>query len=176
MSFELDKDEYVVYEARRNWAAIWGRSVALLFSVLIPLIVVSAIGSLDTVKIVVQNGNPDSFFMVLIFSWVFIVWNLLFVLWTDHYLDILVITNKHLIDIEQKGIFAREVSVIQLNKIQDITTDVHGFIPTVVGFGIIKIQSAGTGKEFMIHNINHPEYVRTKIKQAISGEIPEEQK
>src|SRR4051812_49369848 len=35
--------------------------------------------------------------------WVLIVWIIIFIAWTDFYLDAWIITNKRLIDIEQKG-------------------------------------------------------------------------
>lgn len=174
MSFELDKDEYVIYEARRNWVVLWGKTVGIIFSILIPILVFSIFLALKD-----QAGTTQEdqyLFMILLLSWLFVVWNFLFVAWTDFYLDILIITNKHLIDIEQKGIFSREVSILQLNKIQDITTEVSGFVPTVIGYGDLHIQSAANDKEFVIKNIDKPILVRSKIKEAISGEVPIEEK
>ncbi len=169
MSFNLDKDENVVYEARRNWFYVWARSVTVFFSILVPIVLFAIFKSVDFIKI---EGNSDALFMILILVWFFVAWNIIFIFWTNHFLDILVITNKHLIDIEQKGIFSREVSVIQLSKIQDITTDVNGFIPTIMSFGDLSIQSAGSHTRFVIKDLDNPDFVRSKIKQAISGEVP----
>lgn len=168
MSFKLDKDEFVVFESRRSWYAVWGKTMGLIFSILIPLILFSLFESLNEIQF---SGDKSALLTAFVLIWVFIIWNFLFLLWTDHYLDIVVITNKNLIDVEQKGIFAREISILELSKIQDITTDVGGFIPTVLGFGDIHIQSAGTSKEFLIKNIANPDVVRNKIKEACSGEV-----
>jgi uncharacterized membrane protein YdbT with pleckstrin-like domain len=172
MSISLDKDEYVIYEARRSWFVLWNKTVGLFFSILIPIVLFSLISAIEFNFVLI---NKDTLFIVCLLSWIFIVWNLLFVAWTDHYLDVLVITNKHLIDIEQKGVFSREISVLQLDKIQDVTTEINGFINTVIGYGDLHIQSAGNDKEFTLKNIANPNLVRSKIKQAISGEVSEGQ-
>lgn len=172
MSFELDKDEFVVYEARRSWIIIWWQVTVLSFSLVLPVIVVSFLNSIGGIFIA---GNVNALFMIFLLTWCFMVWNLMFVAWTDHYLDILIVTNKNLIDIEQKGLFAREVSVLQLDKIQDITSSINGFTETVLGYGDLHIQSAGNDKEFVLKKINNPNLVRSKIKEAISGEVPREE-
>ncbi len=168
MSFKLDIDEHIIFQVRRSWFVLFEKTIALIFSILIPLILMSFVETTNTIKI---GGNKEFFLMILMLSWIFVVWNLIFVVWTDYYLDIFVITNKHLIDIEQKGLFRREVSILNLKNIQDITTDITGLIATIIGFGDLKIQSAGSRREFIIKEINKPEMVRTKIKEAISGEI-----
>lgn len=171
MSFELDKNEYIIFEARRSWFVLWSRTIGWLFSILAPVVIISI---LQSFKAEIFIGNANALFMVLIFSWVFIVWNVVFIEWTNHYLDLLIVTNKHLIDIEQHGLFSREVSVMSLEKIQDVTTDVRGFVPTVLGFGDLHIQTAGTEREFWLRLVDNPNYVRSKIKQAISGEVSQE--
>lgn len=172
MSFHLDKDEYVVFESRRSWFVLWSKTIGVIFSILIPVILFSAITAFPDINL---GPHQSYIFMIFLLSWVFIVWNLIFVAWTDYWLDILIITNKNLIDIEQKGIFAREISVLQLDKIQDTTTEIHGFVATVLGYGDLRIQSAGNDKEFVLKNVDNPNIVRAKIKEAISGEVPNEE-
>lgn len=172
MAFTLDKNEHVFHEERRSWFVLWVRTVAWIFSILIPIIIFSVIESLDFVQV---DGNKDAFLMIFLLTWIFFVWNGIFIIWTDYYLDVFVITNKNLINIEQKGFFSREVAVLSLNKIQDITTELHGFIQTAINYGDIRVQSAGKEKEFVLHDINRPEFVRSKIKEAISGQISGEE-
>lgn len=167
MSFHLDKDEYVVHEARRSWVIVFGETIGLIFSILIPLFIYTLFESIATVQI---SGNQTAFFMIIMFSWIFVVWNIIFLIWSEHYLDIMVITNKNLIDIEQKGIWSREVSILSLDKIQDVTTEVDGFVPTVLGFGDIHIQTAGIEKEVVVKKINNPNFVRSKIKEVCDKE------
>ena len=119
MSFKLNKDEYVIYEARRNWVVLFSKTIAWIFSILIPILIFSVFQSTNLISF---GPKEDTLLMVFVMSWFFVVWNFVFTTWTDHFLDILIITNKHLVDIEQKGLFAREISVINLENIQDVTT------------------------------------------------------
>jgi hypothetical protein len=165
MSLHLDKDEFVILEARKSWLILFGETAGLIFSILIPIFVFSLIESIQSMEVV---GNQQAFFMIITLSWIFVIWNLVFLLWSNHYLDILIITNKHLIDIEQKSIWVREVSVMDLEKIQDVTTEITGFVATVVGFGDIHIQTAGYQREFIVRGINNPNVVRAKINETKS--------
>lgn len=171
MSFELDKDEYIIYEARRSWIVLFSQTIGWIFSILVPLIFFSAIQSSDSIQFA---GNENALLMIFLLSWVFVVWNAIFVIWTDYYLDILVITNKNLIDIEQKGLFTRDIAIVNLSNVEDVTTVVDGLVATLGLFGDLKIQSAGSETEFVLKKIHNPIFVRSKIREAISGDVPRE--
>lgn len=169
MSFELDKDENIIFEARRSWFVLWSRIFWWIFSLIIPIIIFSVLSGIESFSF---GPKENYFFMIIMLSWIFIIWNYIYIALTDHFLDILVITNKNIIDIEQKGLFSREISVISIAEIQDITTNIDGFIETLIGYGTLTIQSAGSNREFIVKNLHNPTEVRSKIKQAISGNIP----
>ena len=65
-----------------------------------------------------------------------------FVLWTDYYLDVWLITTERLIDIQQRGLFDRTISELSLNNVQDVTIEIRGIIPTLLKFGNLKVQTA----------------------------------
>jgi len=73
------------------------------------------------------------------------------------------LTNKRVVDIEQKGMFSREVSTLRLDRIQDITVGVHGLIQTFLNFGEIHVQTAGQEREFVVRGLKNPH----KLKNAI---------
>lgn len=74
----------------------------------------------------------------------------LFLVWMDQYLDMWIITTERVIDIEQSGLFSREISEIPIKHVQDVTIEVHGLIETFLKFGTIRIQTAGE-REFRIN-------------------------
>lgn len=90
-------------------------------------------------------------------------WIFLFTAFLDYYLDFWVITNDRLLNIEQKGIFSRTVSEMDLYKIQDATSEVQGILATLFGFGNIHIQTAGEEKRFELRQIPAPHEVRKLI-------------
>lgn len=91
------------------------------------------------------------------------VWIVAFTIWLDYYLDIWIITDQRVIDVEQVGLFSRVVSEVDLEKIQDVTSEVHGALSTIFGFGDIYIQTAAEEKRFKMKSVPHPVTTRREI-------------
>lgn len=68
----------------------------------------------------------------------------------------LVITNEHIVDIRQIGIFNRTVSTLRLEDIQDVTAKVHGPTQTIFQYGTLNIQTAGSRANFILNYIAEP--------------------
>ena len=91
------------------------------------------------------------------------LWFLFFVIWIDYYFDVWIVTNERIINIEQKGLFTRVVSELELEKIQDVTTDVRGIIPTFLNYGHLLIQTAAEKERFKFRNVPDPYAVKDLI-------------
>lgn len=91
------------------------------------------------------------------------LWILLYGYWLDYYLDVFVITNKRIVDIEQSGLFGRTVSEERLYRIQDVTSESHGIIPTMLHYGNVYVQTAGKKERFIFPQVSHPELVARQI-------------
>ena len=102
-------------------------------------------------------------FLLLTLIYYLFLWLFSFIVWIDYYYDIWLITDQRLIDIEQKGFFSRTVSELDLRRIQDITSEVHGVVSTLFEFGSIHIQTAGEREKFVMESIPHPVTIRRKI-------------
>lgn len=88
------------------------------------------------------------------------IWLLFFFSIIDYFLDIWVITDKRIIDIQQNGFFSRAISEQMISKIQDISSDTHGFWPTVWKYGNLTVQTAAETNKFYFEEISNPEEVR----------------
>ena len=91
------------------------------------------------------------------------IWLYGFMLWIDYFFDIWIITSERIINIEQKGMFARKASELRFQKIQDITTEVSGFMPTIFNYGDVRIQTAGENEEFIFRTIPDPYNIKNII-------------
>lgn len=80
------------------------------------------------------------------------------------YYNSFVITNKRIIDIDQRGLFERIVSEAPYEKIQDVSYRLKGIFQTLLRYGNIHIQTAGATAVIEIRNIKNPE----KIQELIS--------
>lgn len=94
-----------------------------------------------------------------------IIWIIFFLIWVDYYFDVWIVTTRRIINVEQKGLFSREVSELKLEKIQDISTEVLGVIPTFLNYGDVYIQTAAEQERFLFRRVPDP----YRIKDIIMG-------
>lgn len=148
----LAEGEKVLYEARRHWYVLFVESF---FTAILFLIPWAVFFGLDVFDVSLSGGEGTLLFFVSTL-WLFITWMIFMVIWTNYYLDVWLVTNKRVIDIEQHGLFSRDLSEFRLDRIQDVTIEVKGIVPTLLHFGDIHVQTAGEGREFTIKGIPHP--------------------
>lgn len=144
-------------EFRRHWIALFAESFPLFILAILPLIIwPGIILSLDAAYL--DKIEPLMFFLTS--AWLLFIWVVFFTFWTNYYLDVLVITDKRVVDIEQYSFFSREVSECRLERIQDISVEVHGVLATALRFGNLHIQTAGETIEFIIKNVPNPYHAK----------------
>lgn len=97
---------------------------------------------------------------LVVSAYLLFIWLLFFFSMIDYILDIWVITDRRIIDVSQNGFFSRKISEQMLSKIQDITSDTHGFWPTIWKYGDLTVQTAAQEKRFYFEEIPDPEGVR----------------
>lgn len=81
----------------------------------------------------------------------------------DYYLDITIVTNDRIIDIEQRGIFGRQISELDLARVQDVNSEVKGIVASIFNYGLVEIQTAGDEANFEMHDAHDPHGVRQRI-------------
>jgi len=95
------------------------------------------------------------------------IWLFAFHSFVDYYLDVWIVTNERIINIEQKGLFARVVSEQRLFRIQDITSELKGFFSTLLDYGTVYIQTAGEQQRFIFKQVPAPYRVARKIGKIV---------
>ena len=162
----LSSDEKIIFKIRKHWLTITISALGFLGLAVVPLIIDSTVGfNLSFLPITFSESvktHISAFFYLL---WLLAMWVGFFSAWTDYYLDVWQVTDRRIIDIEQKGFFSRDEAMIRFENIQDITIDTHGFFATVFDFGDLRVQSAGERREFIIKNAAHPEAMKKKIQE-----------
>ncbi len=79
------------------------------------------------------------------------------------HLDLWIVTNDRLLDMEQKGLFHRTISEVDLYQIQDASSEVHGVFPSIFHYGNIILQTAATVPKFTFKNVSNPDQLREEI-------------
>lgn len=161
-----ERGEHVVLFLRRYWIDL---AVSFIFAAIM-LVVPIVLG------IAFRAGGIDPFASafwgpattLLLSSYLFVVLIITLTQITDYVLDIWIVTNERIINIEQHGLFRRNVSEMRLNQIQDITSETHGFLETFLTYGDVTIQTAGERLQFHFKNIDNPDDVKLTIARLVS--------
>jgi len=88
------------------------------------------------------------------------IWLFFFFSFIDYYLDVWVITNKRIIDVDQRGFFSRVISEQKIVNMQDVTSEAHGVMATIFKFGDVHVQTAGAKSRFVFEEVPSPEGIR----------------
>lgn len=170
--FALTENEVIIRTIRKHWFYPLLHSLNAAFLFLIPTsLVLFLLGKKITyqeITITLTFGKP-SFLVFGIALWGLILWLRYFSFWTDHHLDGWILTNKRVIDVEQRGFFRREVASFRLERLQDVTTEVKGIIATFLDFGDVHVQTAGADKEFILRMAPKPKEIKAVIMEQYSN-------
>jgi len=153
-------DEKILLVLHRHWFDVVSQFLLIFFMLL--FFFVTLIG-VPLFAPALSEGPAQNLFYFLENLFFMIIWVVSFVIWIDYYFDIWVVTDRRIVNIEQKGLFVREISELHLEKIQDITVDIRGMIPTFLNFGDLLVQTAGKEEKFLFHFIPQPEDVKDLI-------------
>jgi hypothetical protein len=156
------KGETILLLLRRHWFILFMRLFFVIISIIALVIVYLLFGDLNS------NFQESALYNLLVFGEslaTLFLWNFFFILWIDYYLDVWIVTDERIINIEQKGFFNRNISELKLTKIQDVTSEINGFIPTVLNYGNICVQTAGEVERFTFQQIPNPNHVKNVIVQ-----------
>ena len=147
--FTLHENEKILLEVRKHWFMIAAPSLSFIVLIFVPIIALSFLPAIEQ-AIPLPISAPFVYFILTLYSMVVVL--LFFLMWTNYYLDMWIITSERIVDIEQHGLFQREIAEIPLSRVQDVTIEIHGIIETFLKFGTIRIQTAGE-REFFIRGV-----------------------
>lgn len=165
-NLHLEQCEDVIIEVRKHWIVFVGVVMAIIFVAVLPAIafILLRVFFPDLLINIKISGNKEALILFFYTLWILFLWISLFIEWTKYYLDVWYVTEKRIIIVDQKNIFHREVSNVRFEKIQDVTLEVQGFIPTLLKFGNVRVQTASeNSQEFFMNSVRHPEIVRKVI-------------
>lgn len=78
----------------------------------------------------------------------------IFVNWVNDELDILILTNKRIIALEQIRFLDRKLSQASIDQVQEVNASTSGFLGNVLHYGNLSIQTAGDASDFHLSQIS----------------------
>ena len=80
-----------------------------------------------------------------------------------NYLNIQIVTDQHIVDINQLGLFSRKISELSLSEIQDISATKRGIFESFYDYGDICVQTAGEKPNFNFERVPDPDGLSQRI-------------
>jgi len=153
--------EKIILVSHRHWFNIAIQFIYIVGILLFLILIYSAFGiffpEAERNTVLILNLALISFLMLL---WLFVC-----VTWIDYYLDVWIITDRRVVNVEQKGLFSREVSELEHIRVQDVTTEVKGFFATFFNYGDVHVQTAAETSRFIFRSVSNPYAIKNLIMQ-----------
>ncbi|MFH0968905.1 MAG: PH domain-containing protein [Patescibacteria group bacterium] len=168
---EIQEKENIIKIVHRHWFNIATQFVVILIMAVFLVLAsaflpefVPALKERNLGKLILFGEN-----VIAIFIWMYA-----FFIWIDYYFDIWIITDERIINIEQKGLFVRSMSEVKYSRIQDVTAEEKGVIPTMLDYGDVFIQTAAETERFVFRQVPNPYELKDMIMNMQKEQIKEE--
>jgi hypothetical protein len=171
---ELEPGEEVIRAVRKHWFVLGLTLLPLLLLAWVPTLILPALALVSNqVPGVAQlpiASLANSPYVRLVYGlYLLMLWSAAFNTITRYYLNEWIITTKRIVEIHQFGFFSREVSDLFLTKIQDVDVNIDGIFGTLLSYGQLEVQSAGSTEHFIMDDIPYPNQLRDDIMDAVGG-------
>lgn len=173
--FELEHGESTRLSVRKHWIVFTVELLPFLIFAFIPFVIQYGAGMLaaanSTFLPYVDSLSLANPWVRFTFGmWWLLMWTGAFNTFTKYYLDVWIITTQRIIDVHQLGFFRRTVTSFLLSRVQDVTTSVDGFLPTLFHYGSLRVETAGDASEnFSMDGIPHPEELRNLVLREVES-------
>ncbi len=134
------ENEKVVLFIRKHWISFIPVLLLITMMIILPIFAYFAITKTLSIEL-----SPFVLKEVILgySGYVLLVITFYLVGWIDYYFDVLIVTNERLVNIEQNGLFNRHISELDLLRIQNVSSNIKGIVPTIFNYGSMIVQTAG---------------------------------
>lgn len=149
-------NEKIVIVVREHWFLLASKIVLIVILSLLPLIFklllvdTAYLDTSNTAGAIVSTISAV-YYLVLLLS--------LFVVFVLYYLNLHIVSENRIVDIDQTGILFREVSELNIETIEDVTSQTKGVIGNILNYGTVYVQTAGATERFEFDNVPNPESI-----------------
>ena len=158
--FDLQRGERTLRALKRHWMWLWPMTIFFAAVAVIPILIVWWLLGLINVQ-----DDIGGWFWIPAGLW-FLFWLVrAFLNFYRYDNDVWVITNQRIIDSFKRHPFSQTISTADLVNITDMTVQKHGIFETMLKYGDVVCQTAGSGakSEFRMIGVPNPEAVQLFI-------------
>ena len=170
---QLESGEKIIKAVRKHWFVLLLTLLPLILLAWLPALILPFLSYIihltpSTVAIPEVSLENSPFVRLGYGLWLLMLWSAAFNIITRYYLNEWIVTSTRIISIHQFGFFSREISSLLLIKVQDVNVQVDGIFGTLLSYGQLEVQSAGTAEHFIMDDIPDPNGLRDSIMKEIA--------
>lgn len=80
----------------------------------------------------------------------------------------LIVTDLHVTEVQQLGLFNRKVSELSMANVEDVTANTEGILPTIFNYGTLTVETAGEQHNFVFKFCPNPNAYAKALQDARS--------
>lgn len=108
---------------------------------------------------------PSGYKFIAFLFWYLFTFIYAFENFLSWYFNVFILTEERVFDIDFYNLLVKEVTEAKICMIQDVTYNVIGFLPTILNYGNLNIQTASEVPMIKIDRIPNPEVVAKILQQ-----------
>ena len=161
-----EPNEKIIFFLHRHTFVLWRSITLYIVGGIIPIV------AYFIIKEELASFTSDTFLIflrLLLITFYLFWWLMIYHAWLDYFLDIWIVTNRRVLNIEQRGLFNRTIGEHKLFRIQDVMSEQKGMLPTFFDYGEIHIQTAASEKIVEFKQVPKPHKVAREIIKLIEN-------
>jgi len=153
---QRDDKEEIILVLRRHWFTNLHWLLISLLMVLSPLFFT---------YFSIPFPLPSGYKFIAFLFWYLFTFIYAFENFLSWYFNVFILTEERVFDIDFYNLLVKEVTEAKISMIQDVTYNVVGFLPTILNYGNLNIQTASEVPMIKIDRIPNPEIVAKILQQ-----------
>lgn len=113
---------------------------------------------------------PDQFVFMGILGWYMLIMGYVLENFFSWFFNINILTDERVVDIDFYSLLYKRISTAQIDRVEDVTSSVAGFLGSVLNYGTVDIQTSAEAREFSFELIPQPEKVTKLMNELILEE------
>ncbi len=161
-----DPDEGIIYLFRKSFFVNLGWMLISTAMIIIP----SIISWFYNPELLASAGIPLNLVKVCLIFWYLCIFGYILHNGLSWFFNIYIVTNKKIVDIDFRGLTYKNISEAPIRNIEDVTSNISGFLGTIFNYGSVEIQTSAEKREFEFENVSNPSKIRDIIADLVEEE------
>lgn len=111
----------------------------------------------------VSNPYDYNIYVVIVSAYFLLIIPFFTVGFIDYYYDLLIVTDRRMLDIDQNSLFSRNISELALEQVEDVSSPTTGILQTLFDYGDVVVQTAGAKEKFTFKGVARPRQITNII-------------